>query len=65
MSSLFGSTYSCEQLFPRIKHMKNNISLKITEHLEKKLSLRTATTSTETKADALVTLLQGNFTKTR
>jgi len=46
MSSLFGSTYICEQLFSNMKNRKNNIAPKISdEHLEN--SLRMTTTSTE------------------
>ncbi|XP_041442018.1 general transcription factor II-I repeat domain-containing protein 2-like [Xenopus laevis] len=44
LSSLFGSTYICEQLFSRMKHTKSKIRTKLSdEHLE--YSLRIATTS--------------------
>ncbi|XP_023227897.1 general transcription factor II-I repeat domain-containing protein 2A-like [Centruroides sculpturatus] len=53
MSSLFGSTYICEQLFSRMKHTKCKIRTKISdEHLEG--CLRIATTSIEPDIDALV-----------
>lgn len=40
MSLLFGSTYSCEQLFSKRKHRKNKISLNIfDEHLETSLGM--------------------------
>ncbi|XP_041419118.1 general transcription factor II-I repeat domain-containing protein 2-like [Xenopus laevis] len=53
MSSLFGSTYICEQLFSRMKHTKSKIRTKLSdEHLEN--SLRIATTSMEPDIDALV-----------
>ena len=35
MSLLFGSTYSCEQLFSRMNHRKCEIRSKISEHFEK------------------------------
>ena len=35
MSSLFGNTYTCEQLLSRKKHRKSNISSKISDkHLQ-------------------------------
>ena len=53
MSSLFGSTYICEQLFSRMKHTKNKTRTKIfDEHLEH--SLRIAASSTKANMDALV-----------
>ncbi|XP_067123968.1 general transcription factor II-I repeat domain-containing protein 2-like [Centruroides vittatus] len=57
MSSLFGSTYICEQLFSRMKHTKSKIRTKISdEHLEG--CLRIATTSIEPDIDALVSQQQ-------
>lgn len=53
MSSLFGSTYICEQLFSRMKHTKSSIRSKIShDHLEN--SLRIATTSIKPDIDSLV-----------
>jgi hypothetical protein len=57
MSSLFGSTYICEQLFSRMKYTKNKTRTKISdEHLEN--SLRIATTSIEPNIDSLVSQKQ-------
>ena len=53
MSSLFGSTYICEQLFVRMKHINSKIRTKISdEHLEN--SLRIVTTSIKPDIDALL-----------
>lgn len=53
MTSLFGSTYICEQLFSRMKYTKSKTRSKISdEHLEN--SLRIATTSMEPDIEALV-----------
>ena len=53
MTSLFGSTYICEQLFSRMKHTKSKNRSKISdEHLEN--SLRIATTSIEPNIDGIV-----------
>ena len=57
MSLLFGSTYTCEQLFSRMKHIKSKIRTKISdEHLEN--SLRIAATSINSDIDALVSQIQ-------
>ena len=57
MSSLFDTTYICEQLFSKIKHIKSKIRTKISgEHLESSLSI--ATTSTKADADALASQIQ-------
>ena len=57
MSSLFGHTYICKQLFSRIKHIKSKIRTKISdEHLEN--LLRTATTSMKPDTDVLVSQIQ-------
>ena len=51
--SLFGSTYVCEQIFSRIKHVKNKIRSSITDgHLEP--CMRLATTSLDPEIDFLV-----------
>ena len=53
MSSLFGSTYICEQLFSGVKHIKSKIRTKISdEHLENSLTI--ATTSIEPDIHAVV-----------
>jgi len=57
MSTLFGSTYVCEQLLSRMKYRKSNISLKISdEGLES--SLRTVATSIRPDLDAVVSQKQ-------
>ena len=57
MSSLFGSTYICKQLFSRMKWIKSKIRTKISqEHLED--SLRIATTSIKPDIDVLASQLQ-------
>lgn len=51
--SLFGSTYTCEQLFSRMKNMKSKMRTRLTdEHLEN--SLRIATSNIKTDIDKLV-----------
>lgn len=53
MSSAFGSTYICEQLFSKMKYTKNQHRTKITDkHLE--YALRLATSSIEPNIDFLV-----------
>ncbi|KAJ8872072.1 hypothetical protein PR048_025673 [Dryococelus australis] len=43
MTSLFGSTYLCEQVFCRMKHVKNMSRLRITDgHLESSLHVATS-----------------------
>ena len=50
---LFGSTYVCEQMFSRMKHVKNRIRSSITDsHLEQCMCL--ATTSLDPEIDFLV-----------
>ena len=57
MSSLFGSTYICEQLFVRMKHINSKIRTKISdEHLENSLGI--ASTSIKAGIDALISQLQ-------
>jgi hypothetical protein len=52
MISLFGNTYTCEQLFSRMRHIKSQMRTRITdEHLES--CLRIATTSIVINIDAL------------
>ena len=53
MTSLFGTTYLCEQLFSRMKIVKSKARTRITDaHLEN--SLRIATTSLKPNIDKLV-----------
>lgn len=53
MMSLFGSTYVCEQLFSRIKHVKSKNRTRITDsHLEN--SLRIATSKIRPDIEKLV-----------
>lgn len=53
MTSLFGTTYLCEQLFSRMKYVKSKARTRITDvHLEN--SLRIATTTIGTDIDKLV-----------
>ena len=55
---LFGSTYTCEQLFSRMKHIKSKIRTKISDELLEN-SLRIATASIKPDIDAPVSQLQG------
>ena len=50
--SLFGSTYVCEQMFSRMKHVKNKIRSITDGHLEQ--CMRLATTSLDLEIDFLV-----------
>ena len=57
MSLLFGSTYTCEQLYSRMTHIKSKIRTKISdEPLEN--SLRIATIYIKPDIDALVSQIQ-------
>ena len=58
VSSLFGSTDICEQLFSRMKHIKSKIRTKISDELLEN-SLRIATASIKPDIDAPVSQLQG------
>ena len=51
--SLFGSSYICEELFSRMKHIKNKIRTKISDERLENLP-RIATTSTTPGIDVLV-----------